>query len=151
LRRPEKDLADATTLLIDHELTRDGEGIDLRYLVDLTRQDWPLWRTTTMIADRTAVYASKLGVPAIEQRTSLQVKALHAAFDAAPKSVAWRARAKLGDRKTWYRLPEDVRENQAPAGPREPGPPNHALPYYLWRRNRRPPSIASLTKPVGGT
>ena len=37
-----------------------------------------------------------------------RVDALLAAMEAAPKSVGWRLRDKVGRRKAWYELPEEV-------------------------------------------
>jgi hypothetical protein len=34
---------------------------------------------------------------------------LHERLDAVPKSRRWRLRAAVGERKTWYELPEEIR------------------------------------------
>ena len=38
-----------------------------------------------------------------------QVRRLLAALEDAPKSSGWRLRARLGERKRWYELPEEAR------------------------------------------
>jgi hypothetical protein len=40
---------------------------------------------------------------------SAQVRALQAAVKAAPKSLAWRVRSRVGERVRWYETPEEVR------------------------------------------
>lgn len=106
-----KDLVDAVALLADHRFTEDESGINLRYLTDLTASDWGLWKTTTMIAERVAEFARTLeDLPeerrrAVEDRVAEYVQAL----EAADKSRAWRLRARIGERKRWYQLPEEVR------------------------------------------
>jgi hypothetical protein len=101
-----KDLNDAAAILHDHEVGPEN-AIDLAYLTGLTGSDWGLWRTTTMVIERLRVYVENLdGVD-----TSLiirRLEVLSAALEDAPKSRSWRLRAKVGDRKQWYRLPEEV-------------------------------------------
>jgi len=103
----EKDLADMTALLADHPLTDGGEGIDAGYLEALVGDDWGLWRTTTEVAGRLDAYLRDLDgfeqAPLARQR----LDELRQRFEAAPKSRRWRLRAKVGERKRWYELPEE--------------------------------------------
>jgi hypothetical protein len=100
-----KDLSDTVALVADHPLTNDDGGINVRYLSDLAASDWGLWRTTTMVAKRAAVYARGLeGFDHAAQMLGEYVEAL----DRAPKTRSWRLRARVGDRKRWYELPESV-------------------------------------------
>jgi len=102
----ERDLKDAAALLADHELGPDGiaEG----RVVELLANDWGWWRTTTATLERLADYATRLdafaGAAAVVQRAT----ALRERIDAAPKSRRWRMRAKIGERKRWYELPEET-------------------------------------------
>ena len=41
-----------------------------------------------------------------------QVRALHQAIDEAPKSTRWKMRARVGERVSWYSLPEEVGHGQ---------------------------------------
>jgi hypothetical protein len=101
----EKDLIDICALLCDHAM--GGDGIDLDYLVALTASDWGLWRTLTMVAARVAPFAH--GLEGFDQAALVDDRAgqLIAALEAAPKSRGWRLRAKVGERKRWYELPEE--------------------------------------------
>jgi len=38
-----------------------------------------------------------------------QLRSLAQVMDAAPKSTGWKLRARLGERKRWYELPEEAR------------------------------------------
>jgi hypothetical protein len=42
-----------------------------------------------------------------------RIDELIAAIDAAPKSVKWKARARIGTRAKWYELPEETQANPA--------------------------------------
>jgi hypothetical protein len=70
--------------------------------------DWGWWRTATGTLERVASYAGELdgfaGAPAVAER----VGALAERIEAAPKSRRWRMRAKIGERKRWYELPEEI-------------------------------------------
>jgi hypothetical protein len=103
----EKDLLDATALLVDHDLTEDETGINVAYLASLTAADWGLWRTLTMIAERVAEHASTLegSIPGVVRQ---RVAALVERLDREPKTRAWRMRARIGERKRWYELPEEA-------------------------------------------
>jgi hypothetical protein len=48
-----KDMLDITTLFVDQELTEDDTGINMPYIERLTRSDWGLWKTITMVAEKT--------------------------------------------------------------------------------------------------
>jgi hypothetical protein len=105
----EKDLLDATALFADHALSEDEAGINVAYLASLAAADWGLWRTLTMIAERVADHAATLDerVPVALVRS--QVAAFVERLETEPKTRSWRLRARIGDRKRWYELPEEAR------------------------------------------
>jgi hypothetical protein len=92
----ERDLQDAAALLADCE-------IDEARLAAVLAADWGWWRTGTRTLERVADYADEVGLPDVRER----VAALSLAIDAAPKNLKWRARARVGERAPWYRLPEE--------------------------------------------
>lgn len=102
-----KDYLDLLALLVDHELTDDEQGINLSYLAELTASDWGLWRTTTMIAERTVAFASELDGFTERQLVHDRVAMFLTALEVSGKSRAWRLRARVGERKRWYELPEE--------------------------------------------
>lgn len=105
-----KDLVDAAALLLDHPFTTDETGINIAYLSKLTSSDWGLWRTTTIVAQRVGEFAETLDGLGDDQREAIQgrVREYTDALDASDKSRAWRLRARIGERKRWYALPEEV-------------------------------------------
>jgi hypothetical protein len=102
----ERDLQDSAALLADHGLGPDG--VDAERITDVLAADWGWWRTATGTLERVASYAGELdgfaGAPAVAER----VGALAERIEAAPKSRRWRMRAKIGERKRWYELPEEI-------------------------------------------
>jgi hypothetical protein len=96
----EKDARDAAALLREHELgTGPGDHVDVDYLSGLVASDWGLWRTLDGTLASLAELEPDVAAPAAE---------LRAAFEAAPKSRSWKLRARVGERKRWYELPEEV-------------------------------------------
>jgi len=96
----EKDSRDIAELLRHHSLgTGDGDHIDADYLGALIGDDWGLWRTLTGTLER---------LPALVPDVGEQAAAVHGVLDEAPKGRRFRMRAKVGERKRWYELPDDL-------------------------------------------
>lgn len=104
-----KDFLDILALLADQALTEDETGINLSYIAELASGDWGLWKTITMIAERAAHYAGELDGFELRGHIHAQVKTFLAALETVPKSRSWKLRARLGERKRWYELPDEVR------------------------------------------
>jgi hypothetical protein len=95
----ERDLKDALALLVDCE-------IDLDRVADVLAADWGWWRTATEVLDRVEAYADVLEEPERE-RARAQVAALRDRVERRPKTLRWRARARVGDRLRWYEEPDE--------------------------------------------
>lgn len=95
----ERDLKDAAALMLDCE-------IDGGYVAALLASDWGWWRTVTMVLERLEAYVVSLdfdGKAMLAARTA----ALRKQIDDEPKSRRWKLRARIGERKRWYELPEE--------------------------------------------
>jgi hypothetical protein len=103
----EKDYLDLCALLSDHEFGEDDEAISISYLEQLLGTDWGLWQTTTMVAERAARFAGSLPDFARAAHVVEQLERYVAIAAEAPKSRGWRVRARVGQRKRWYELPEE--------------------------------------------
>lgn len=104
----EKDYLDICALFADHDLSDDESGINVHYIADLTASDWGLWRTLGMVAERSQRFARELpGFDASEIVVD-RLRRLREALHTVPKSRSWKLRARVGDRKRWYELPEEV-------------------------------------------
>lgn len=103
-----KDLQDIIAILTDHEFTEDDNGLNLRYICELTGGDWGLWKTTTTVAQRALKFSATLEGLTSGNHLHAQVERFIAALQEAPKSRAWRLRARIGEKKRWYELPEEA-------------------------------------------
>jgi hypothetical protein len=106
----EKDLGDVVCLLADHALgAGEGSAIDRRRVIGLAAMDWGLCHTLERNLRRVAELAR--AKPPTDPPTDAEAAAaaLLAAIEQAPKSLGWRARARVGERVRWYETPEEVR------------------------------------------
>jgi hypothetical protein len=106
----EKDVRDVLTLLKDLEVAADdGPGvIGLSYIAGRCADDWGLHHDVELNLDRVeALLPQYLLTPDEEARVRGGLDSLRAALGAAPKSLGWRLRAKVGERRPWH---NDVEE-----------------------------------------
>jgi len=104
----EKDVRDALALLHDHPVgDTDGDTVNARRVAELCAGDWGLWRTITGNLDTCCALAPGYDVPNRAEVES-RVRELLDRIEAEPKTRSWKLRAKIGDRKRWYELPEEV-------------------------------------------
>jgi len=107
----EKDVIDTIMLLIEHPLGNvDHETINIERIAQLCAQDWGLWRTTTMNLDKVKQLAPGYSQLTDEQKrhVSTQVDEALKRIDKEYKSLAWRLRARVGDRVKWYKEVDEV-------------------------------------------
>ncbi len=106
-----KDLSDTALLLWDHEPAgEDGPGqLNLEPVLSRCTADWGLYTTVTgNLAACDGLLGSLIAGPADRARIGGRIAAISGALAAAPKSLAWQLRAKVGRRVRWYQLPEEV-------------------------------------------
>jgi len=107
----EKDIIDTIMLLLEHPLGDiDQETINIKYIAGLCSNDWGLWRTTTMNLDKVRQLAHGYKQLSNDQKemVDLQIKIALGRIEQEPKSLAWRLRARVGDRVKWYRDVDEV-------------------------------------------
>ena len=108
----EKDFVDMTALLLEHRLGEGDTGtLNVARIAQLCAEDWGLWRTTTMNLEKLQRFA--VSHPKLDDgqkaRLVAQIAALQLRLDAEPKPLAWRLRARIGERVKWYNDVEEVR------------------------------------------
>ena len=109
-----RDVRDALMLLA----TVSGEGpaagdVDPDYLGTLCAHDWGLFYDVSRNLQRVREALPGAGLGDAERQMVTQLLArLTGAIDAAPKSVAWRLRARVGTRLRWW---DDVEEQEGVA------------------------------------
>jgi hypothetical protein len=104
----EKDYFDVCALFADHEVSEDESGINAAYIANLAASDWGLWRTMGMVAERSERFARELSGFDAGERVAERLRQLRTALDSVPKTRSWKLRSRVGDRKRWYELPEEV-------------------------------------------
>ena len=102
-----KDFKDTIVLLLEHPLSHREQGpkaIDTGYLVDIMRQDWGFYYTFTTNLRRVAEHFSEF--PSLGEKEHGVIRSriddLLDAIEAAPKTLGWKMRAKIGTRRRWY-------------------------------------------------
>jgi hypothetical protein len=106
IHRPEeKDVRDVLTLLKDLALAEEeGPGvIGLRRLARLCARDWGLFHDVERNLDRCAALLDGYGLSAEEEGRILDgLAGIDRAIEAEPKSIRWRLRARIGERRPWF-------------------------------------------------
>jgi len=111
VRINEKDVIDTIMLLLEHPLgDHDMETINIQRAAMLCANDWGLWRTTTMNLDKVRQLAQGYEQLTAEQKAKMdsQVEIAMVRLEQEPKSLAWRLRARIGDRVKWYKDVDEV-------------------------------------------
>jgi hypothetical protein len=102
----EKDLIDTITLLLEFPLgDSDDDTINMDRVAGICAKDWGWWRTLTMNLGKVRQMAEHYEQLTDDEtrRLSDQVQAALDRIEAEPKSMSWKLRSKVGDRKKWYR------------------------------------------------
>jgi hypothetical protein len=110
VRQTVTDRMDASALLATHpvgEADQPGEAIDPAYVAGLLARDWGFHHTAT--ANLAALRDDPAGNGSAGTVRG-RIDALLGAIEAAPKSVRWRTRARVGERMQWW---QDVDEREA--------------------------------------
>jgi hypothetical protein len=102
----EKDLLDVVALFIDYDLEDNDQGIHSQYISRLVSNDWGLHKTLNLNLKKTKAFSIERDFP---EYVTERIDALLAKMEAHPKSLAWKARAMVGERVRWYELPEEPR------------------------------------------
>jgi hypothetical protein len=109
----EKDVDDCLRLLVTFPLadSDDPAAMDARVFRAVVGDDWGWWKTVTLNLERIRAVLGDAVRPAIvggrlDPRAQLEELAQMA--EEAPKSRRWKLRARIGERKRWYELPEET-------------------------------------------
>ncbi len=104
----EKDLLDAAALLVDLPPVRSAAGIEIDRFVAPLASDWGFFHTVELNLRKVADFASGRLGNAEARRVARGIQELRQAMDAIPKSLRWKARARIGEKIPWYDLPEEL-------------------------------------------
>jgi hypothetical protein len=106
-----KDQTDALALLLCHEIApeRTGDVIGIDRITAVTGRDWGWFTTVTDNLVRLRGVAVDALEGALRDRGCERIDGIARALADAPKTIGWKARARIGRRLRWYELPEEVR------------------------------------------
>lgn len=107
----EKDVIDTVMLLREHQVgDSDSETINSTHIANLTARDWGLWKTLTTNLTRMKQLIPQMGKLLDEDRKDVlgKIDRLLTRVDIEPKSSGWKMRAKIGEKKKWYRDVEEL-------------------------------------------
>jgi methyl-accepting chemotaxis protein len=108
----EKDVKDVVCLLMDHDLSEndaDRERINVARLVGECAENWGIYKTfTTNLSKIRELATNYLSNADSTQRVERKINQILDRIEAAHKTMAWKLRARIGERRPWYETP-DVR------------------------------------------
>jgi hypothetical protein len=102
----EKDIKDLIVCFLEHELgSGERELIDGAYIADLLSKDWGFYYTATSNLEKVGRFLPRYEVLADNEHSLVddRIGALVGLIEAAPKSIRWKARARVGTKVRWYR------------------------------------------------
>jgi hypothetical protein len=108
----EKDVRDTVLIFHGHDIgDHDEEVVNGDRIAELCASDWGLWRTITANLARCVEHLDDYALPESDRRrVSSRVNAVLERIEQAPKTRGWKLRARIGERKRWYELPEEVEQ-----------------------------------------
>jgi hypothetical protein len=108
----EKDVRDTVLLFHGHEVAdHDDDAVNGKRIGELCASDWGLWRTITGNLERCREHLKDYALPDQHlQRIHERLGAVLDRIEQEPKTRGWKLRAKIGERKRWYELPEEVEQ-----------------------------------------
>jgi len=108
----EKDVRDTVLLFHGHQVAEhDDDAVNGARIAELCAGDWGLWRTITGNLARCREHLNDYALPDPDlDRVGQRLDAVLDRIENEPKSRGWKLRAKIGERKRWYELPEEVEQ-----------------------------------------
>jgi polyhydroxyalkanoate synthesis regulator phasin len=110
----EKDFKDIACLLKSKNVAPndDADSINVEYISEICARDWGIYKTLTANLKELIDYVeNKLKMHQDELRS--KTNAIIKNIEEKPKTIGWKMRERIGERKRWYDLPEEKR-SQAP-------------------------------------
>jgi hypothetical protein len=109
----EREYRDIISLLTDHEISDSDvpETINGKYLAKLGSDDWGIYKTFSVTLANVAAALPQYKLDAEhEQTVRKRIQDLTSRLENEPKSMGWKLRARVGEKKQWYELPERDKE-----------------------------------------
>jgi len=107
----QKDVIDTVMLLREHELRDlDDDTINSQRIAQLCSRDWGLWKTVTTNLDRIKQLTMDMEKLTQEDKADVmgKVDKLLTRVNDETKSAGWKMRARVGEKRKWYREVEEL-------------------------------------------
>jgi hypothetical protein len=106
----EKDLKDLIMMLREHEVgENDADTINAKRIAQLCADDWGLWKTSMLNFDKFKEYVSECQLTKEDKQDVIsKINRIIEYIDKEPKSMRWKFRSKIGERKQWYKKVEEI-------------------------------------------
>ena len=106
VRITDKDIIDTVALLLEHPVTSTDQGINADYIARRLAGDWGFYHTlTTNLRRISEEFMDRY--PQLDQRARQrvreQIRQLLDRIEAEPKTLKWKARARVGPTVQWYK------------------------------------------------
>jgi hypothetical protein len=111
VRINEKDLIDSVMLLREHPIGEvDKETINANVIARTLGNDWGFWRTVTGNLKELEQALQRYTQLTDEDRQVVhdRIKELEQRLESQPKTLRWKARAKVGEKVKWYKDVEEM-------------------------------------------
>lgn len=109
----EREYRDIISILNDHEIsdTEKPEMINGQYLADLCAGDWGIYKTFMVNLENISTGLAQYQLDKnTDQTVRKRIEDLKGRIENAPKTMGWKLRSKVGEKKQWYELPEMDKE-----------------------------------------
>jgi len=109
----DREYRDIVALVHDHEIGDNDapETINGKYLAHLCSDQWGVYKTFITNIENVMNHLEQLPLDQKDKEIVLKrLEDLRNRFETVPKTLRWRARARLGEKVQWYELPEQDKE-----------------------------------------
>jgi predicted regulator of Ras-like GTPase activity (Roadblock/LC7/MglB family) len=105
----EKDLRDIYAILCDHELGHLGDvhSVEASYIGSICSDDWGWYKTISLNLTKSMELVDDFLAGEERETYVSRARQLMQVVEAVPKSLRWQARARIGEARRWYDLPEE--------------------------------------------
>jgi hypothetical protein len=107
-----KDLKDLVITFLAHDVseTFDDSKVNGAYITKILSDDWGFYYTVTKNLKKFVDYVPTINTLSSEQKDLViqRAKKLRKLIEDAPKTRAWKNRAKVGDKKRWYKVVQSM-------------------------------------------
>lgn len=112
----EKDIQDAIILLMEHDIgDSDEDEINAAYVSSVLAAEWGFYYTVTTNLGKVKNLLQDYQVLTNADKTIVteKIEKMRSRIEAAPKTMGWKMRAKVGPSIKWYNLVEEVQRDSA--------------------------------------